>query len=122
MLYYMNTYDLEHDMYLAMLVSWIIVVFILAVFWSLSAFLVEIWMENLFIRKGKNNFIFSSKTTIENYIKLSESFGTLFLIFFSVIQIVSIVDFFLSISKIINNVSRHKKFLCTVSFSFCHFI
>ena len=99
------TCDLEYDMYITLLVLYIILLFFNAVFWALSAFIVEIWMENLFIGKGKNNFVLNSNLTIENYIKLSDSFGTFFLIFFSVIQIVSIVDFFLSISKIINNVS-----------------
>ncbi len=105
MLYYMDTFDMEHDMYMALLVSWIIVLFILAVFWSLSAFIVEILMENLFVGKGKNNFVFSSTTTIEKYIKLSESFGTFFLIFFSVNQISAIVNYFLCVSKLSNYVS-----------------
>ena len=105
MTYYMHSFDLEHDMYIALLVSWIFVFFILAVFWSLSAFIVEIWMENLFIGKGKNNFVFSSNTTIENYIKLSESFGTFFLIFFTVIQISAIVNYFLCVSILTNYVS-----------------
>ena len=111
---FMYTCDLEYDMYITLLVLYIILLIFNAVFWALSAFILEIWMENLFIGKGKTNFLLNSNLTIENYIKLSESFGTLFLIFFSVIQIVSIVDFFLSISKIINNVSRHKKLLCVL--------
>ena len=105
MTYYMHSFDLEHDMYIALLVSWIFVFFILAVFWSLSAFIVEIWMENLFIGKGKNNFVFGNNTTIENYIKLSESFGTFFLIFFTVIQISAIVNYFLCVSILTNYVS-----------------
>ena len=105
MLYYMHTYDLEHNMYIAMLVSWIIIFFILAVFWSLSAFIVEILMENLFIGKGRNNFVLSSNTTMENYMKWSESFGTFFLIFFTVIQISAIVNYFLCVSILTNYVS-----------------
>ena len=105
MWYYIDTCDMEHDMYIVMLVSWIIVFFILAVFWSLSAFIVEIWMENLFIRKEKNHFVFCSNTTIENYTKLSESLGTFFLIFFSVIQISAIVNYFLCVSKLGHYVS-----------------
>ena len=101
----MHTCDLEHNMYIAMLVSWIIIFFILAVFWSLSAFIVEILMENLFIGKGRNNFVLSSNTTMENYMKWSESFGTFFLIFFTVIQISAIVNYFLCVSILTNYVS-----------------
>ena len=99
------TCDLEDDMYITFLVLYIIILFINAIFWALSAFFVEIWMENLFIRKGKNNFVFNSNMTIENYNKLSVSLGTFFLFFFSVIQVSSILNSFLSVSKVIHEVS-----------------
>ena len=75
--------------------------FIIAIFWSLSAFLVEVSMENLGIEEVKNNFIIKSNKTLENYQKISQSLGSVFLIFFSVIQVSSIVNLFLSISKFI---------------------
>ena len=75
--------------------------FIIAIFWSLSAFLVEVSMENLGIEEVKNNFILRSNKTLENYQKISQSLGCVFLIFFSVIQVSSIVNLFLSISKFI---------------------
>ena len=97
--------DLEDDMNFTFLVFYIITLSLNAIFWALSAFLVEIWMENLFIGKKKNNFVFNSILTIENYNKLSMSLGTFFLFFFSVIQVSSILNSFLSVSKVVHNVS-----------------
>ena len=105
MIYFMHSSDLEYNMYMQSLVTYIILLFILAIFWSLSAFFVEILMENLFMGNGHNTFVLNSNTTIENYIKLSKSLGTFFLIFVSAIQISNIINFFLIVSKLTNHVS-----------------
>ena len=105
MIYFAHSCDLEYNMYITLLVTYIIQLFIIAIFWSLSAFFVEILMENLFMGNGNNTFVFNSNRTIENYIKLSKSLGTFFLIFVSAIQISNIINFFLSVSKLTNHVS-----------------
>ena len=105
MIYFMNSSDLEYNMYMQSLVTSIIFLFFFAIFWSLSAFFVEILMENLFMGNGHNTFVFNSNRTIENYIKLSKSLGTFFLIFVSAIQISNIINIFLIVSKLTNHVS-----------------
>ena len=66
------TYALEFHTFITLIVLYIVMFIINAVFWALSAFFVEIWMENLLIENEKNNFIFNSKRTIDNYNKLSQ--------------------------------------------------